>query len=132
MHPLRVAGIALVLVVAFACGRPAGCQECNQPAAAHVVVTEKDYAVTVHTGQRIDLVLHARSGMSSWSGVTVDDPTVLRSASVVEQLQGVTTAGFEAAKPGTAHIRATATPLCSPNQACPQFAMLFEVLVTVT
>ena len=45
--------------------------------------------------------------------------------------RGVTIAGYEATGPGTATIRATATPLCSPGQACPAFAMLFEVRVTV-
>ena len=98
-----------------------------------VLVTEKDHAVTMHTGQKIELVLHARSGMSSWSGVTVDDPDVLRSVPTgITAAKGVIVLGFEAVAPGTAVIRATATPLCSPGQACPLFAMEFEVTVTVT
>ncbi len=44
----------------------------------------------------------------------------------------VTIAAFEAVTPGTATVRATATPLCSPGQACPQFAMEYKVVVTVT
>ncbi len=97
------------------------------------VITENDHAVTVHTGEKIELVLHAKSGMTDWSGVTVDDPAVLRAVPTgITAVRGVTVAGFEAAAPGTATIRATAGPLCSPDQACPQFEMLFEVTVSVT
>ena len=98
-----------------------------------VVVTENDRAVTVSTGQKIELVLRARSGMTEWSGVDVDNPSVLRAVPTgILAAKGVTIAGFVAIAPGTATIRATAGPLCSPNQACPQYAALFEVTVTVT
>lgn len=97
------------------------------------MVTEKDRAVTVHAGQTIQLVLHARSGMSNWGNVTVDDRTVLRPVpSGITPVRGETIAVFAAVATGTAMITATAGPLCSPNQACPQYAMLFEVTVTVT
>jgi len=89
--------------------------------------------VTVKSGQRLELILHAKPGMSDWSGVNVDDYTVLRAVPTgITAARGVTIAGYEAARPGTATIRATATPLCSPGQACPLFAMIFEVVVTVT
>lgn len=98
-----------------------------------VLITEHDRAVAVQTGQKIEVVLRARSGMSDWSGVSVDNPAVLRAVPTgITVARGVTVAGFEAIAPGTATIRATATPLCSPGQACPQYAMLFEVTVTVT
>ena len=97
-----------------------------------VVITDTDRAVTVKSGQRIELVLHAKPGMSDWSGVNVDDYTVLRAVPTgIMAARGVTIAGYEAARPGTATIRATATPLCSPGEACPAFAMIFEVQVTV-
>ena len=98
-----------------------------------VLITDTDRAVTVKSGQRLELVLHARPGMSDWGRVNVDDYTVLREVPTgITAARGVTIAGYEAGRPGTATIRATATPMCSPDQACPAFAMIFEVSVTVT
>lgn len=98
-----------------------------------VLITDTDRAVAVRSGQRVELILHAKPGMSDWSGVNVDDDTVLRAVPTgITAARGVTIAGYEAARPGTATIRATATPLCTPGQACPLFAMIFEVQVIVT
>lgn len=98
-----------------------------------VLITENDRAALVRVGQRIELALRAKPGMSDWSGVTVDDGTVLRAVPTgITAARGVTIAGYEAARTGTVTITATATPLCSPGQACPAIAMLFEVRVTVT
>ena len=97
-----------------------------------MLITDTDRAVTVKTGQTIELILHARPGMSDWSGVNVDDYTVLRAIPTgILAPPGVTVGGYQAQRPGTATIRATATPLCTPGAACPQFAMIFEVTVTV-
>ena len=135
---IRIAlAAAVVAVMLSACGREA----CNcavytphyPTAGFDLVVTEKDRAVTVHAGQKIELVLHARSGMSDWGSVSIDDPAVLRGVPTgVTAVKGVTIAGFEAVAPGTAKITATAVPVCSPGQACPQLAMLYEVDVTVS
>jgi hypothetical protein len=105
----------------------------TSPSAGYdVLITDTDRAVTVKSGQRIELVLHAKPGMSDWGGVNVDDYTVLRAIPTgITAARGVTIAGYEAVRPGTATIRATATPLCSPGQACPAFAMIYEVRVTV-
>ena len=98
-----------------------------------VVISDNDRAVTVKSGQRIELILHAKPGMTDWSGVNVDDYTVLRAIPTgITAARGVTIAGYEAARKGTATIRATATPLCSPGQACPAIAMIYEVTVTVS
>ena len=137
----------VAIVTLSACGN-SGCLECaalrvvsptpqlpvatTPTAGFDVVITDTDRAVTVKSGQRIELVLHAKPGMSDWSGVNVDDYTVLRAVPTgIMAARGVTIAGYEAARPGTATIRATATPLCSPGEACPAFAMIFEVQVTV-
>ena len=134
--------LVLVTLLACACGPAHACQGCAAPTSPtvttpapgfDVLVTEGDRAVTVNSGQRLELVLHEKPGMSEWSGVNVDDYTVLREVPTgITAARGVTIAGYEAARPGTATIRATATPLCSPGQACPAFAMIFEVTVTVT
>lgn len=97
------------------------------------LITENDREATVHVGEKIELVLHAKNGMSNWSGVNVDDPAVLQAVPTgITAAKGVTIVGFRAVASGTATISSTATPLCSPGQACPALAMLFQVVVTVT
>ena len=147
MRIVRVAAVLMAVWILAACGNEIcveSCAELVKPtprppvatsptAGFDVLITDTDRAVTVKSGQRIELVLHARPGMSSWSGVNVDDDRVLRGIPTgITAARGVTIAGYEAVGPGTATIRATAGPLCSPGQACPAFAMLFEVVVTVT
>ena len=147
MRVLQSAAVLVAIVILAACGNTV-CDECAQLAVSptprlpvatsptagfDVLITDTDRAVTVKSGQRLEVILHARPGMADWSGVNVDDYTVLRAVPTgITAARGVTIAGYEAARPGTATIRATATPLCSPGQACPAFAMLFEVTVTVT
>ena len=147
MNLIRAAAIVMAIVILSACAK-GQCLECaalrvvsptpqvpvatTPTAGFDVVITDTDRAVTVKSGQSIELVLHAKPGMSDWSGVNVDDYTVLRAVPTgIMAARGVTIAGYEAARPGTATIRATATPLCSPGKACPAFAMIFEVQVTV-
>jgi hypothetical protein len=45
--------------------------------------------------------------------------------------RGVTVAAFVARRAGTTNVTSTAGPLCSPGQACPAYAVLFSVTVTV-
>lgn len=140
---LVAAAVGFVLLAA--CGVSRGCLECAAPSTPlppvattpapgfDVLITDTDRAVTVKSGQRLEVILDAKPGMSDWSGINVDDYTVLHPVPTgITAARGVTVAGYEAARPGTATIRATATPLCSPGQACPAFAMIFEVQVTVT
>ena len=42
-----------------------------------VTVTENSHAVTLRVGQTLAVVLHARTGMSSWAGVRSSDQSVL-------------------------------------------------------
>ena len=49
----------------------------------------------------------------------------------IAAVRSVTIGGFHATTPGTASITAYATAACSPGQACPMFAALFSVRVTV-
>lgn len=98
-----------------------------------VLVTQNDAAVSVHVGQRIEVVLVQRSGMTRWGDVRADDETVLEAVPTgISAPSGQTYAGFQALKAGEATITSYATALCSPGQACPMFAMLFSVRVTVT
>ena len=43
-----------------------------------VLVTERDRAVTVHVGQRIEVYLVQKAGMTSWGTINADNPSVLR------------------------------------------------------
>ena len=98
------------------------------------VVTDHDTAITVHVGQKLEVVLHARPGMTNWSNLRTSDAAVLSPVvnPAATAARGVTLAGFEAQRPGQATITATAGAACSPGQACPQFAVLYSVTVTVT
>jgi len=97
------------------------------------VVTETDTAITIHTGQKLEVVLHARSGMTNWSNVRSSDTSVLSPIvnPAASAVRGVTLAAFQALTPGRADITATAGAACSPGQACPMYVMLYSVTVTV-
>ncbi|HEX9098458.1 MAG TPA: hypothetical protein VF956_03105 [Candidatus Dormibacteraeota bacterium] len=96
-------------------------------------VTENDKAITIHTGQKLEVVLHARQGMTDWSNVRSSDTSVLSPIvnPAATAVRGVTLAAFQALAPGQADITATAGAACSPGQACPMYAMLYSVRVTV-
>jgi len=97
------------------------------------VVTENDRAITITTGQKLEVVLHARSGMSNWSNVRSSDTSVLSPIvnPAATAVRGVTLAAFSALAPGQADITAVAGAACSPGMACPMYAMLYSVTVTV-
>lgn len=136
---------ALAALVLMACGS-AGCMCVGNPLATptpstgpglgfDAVVTEKDTAITIHTGQKLEVVLHARSGMTDWSNVRSSDMSVMSPIvnPAATAVRGVTLAAFQALRTGQADITATAGALCpSPGQACPMYAILYSVTVTVT
>jgi len=98
------------------------------------VVTERDNAITIHAGQKLEVVLHARPGMTDWANVRSSDTSVLMPIvnPAATAARGVTLAAFQAEAKGSAVITASAGAACSPGQACPQFAILYSVTVTVT
>ena len=99
-----------------------------------VTATESTRSVTLHVGQTLAVVLHARPGMTSWNGVRSSDQSVL--APIVNPAasaaRGVTLSAFKAIAPGQARIDASAGPLCSPGMACPAYLMVLTIDVTVT
>lgn len=99
-----------------------------------VVVTEKDSHATLRVGQKLEAVLHAQPGMTNWGNVRSSDTSVLRPTvdPAASARVGVTLAGFEAVAPGLVRIEASAGALCSPGQACPMYAILLSIEVTVT
>ena len=133
----------LVAVAVSACGSvgkggpPAGNPSPNASSIPGVgfdaVVTERNTAVTIHEGQKLEVVLHAASGMENWGNVRSSDTSVLTPIvnPAATAVRGVTLAAFQAQTPGQSVITASAGAACSPGQACPMYAILYSVTVTV-
>lgn len=137
--------VAALVVVLTGCGVSRGCLGCAAPSSPNpsvptgpisgfdVLITEHDQDVTVQAGQRIEVFLRQRAGLTVWSGPRSDDEAVLAPIPTgITAVRGATIGGFKAITPGRASITAYATADCSPGQACPMFAVLFSVRVTVT
>ncbi|MDQ6901182.1 MAG: protease inhibitor I42 family protein [Candidatus Dormibacteraeota bacterium] len=127
---------ALVLCACGAAGSGAAPTPSASPSTGQgfdLAVNEKSRTATMRVGQKVEVVLHANPGMTTWSGVRSSDPSVL--AAIVNPAataaRGITLAAFQALAPGKATITATAGADCSPGQACPQYALLLTIEVTV-
>jgi hypothetical protein len=99
-----------------------------------VAATESDHTVSMHVGQKLEVVLHAPNGMNNWTHPESHDTSVL--SPIVDPAataaRGVTLAAFEAKKAGQAEITSNASPSCSPGQACPMYLAVYSLKVTVT
>jgi hypothetical protein len=139
----RVVAALLIVVALAACGRASGAPGGTGPgpetpvptAPTHgfdVLITDQDRAVTVHAGQKVEVFLRQKSGMTPWSSISSEDTTVLAPVPTgITAVRGITIGGFVAMNAGTANLHSYAGPLCSPGQACPMYAILFSVAVTV-
>src|SRR5258705_1314475 len=98
-----------------------------------LAVSEKDTATTLHTGQKLEVVLHAGPNMSNWKDVRSSDPSVLKTIvnPAATAARGITLAGYQAVAVGHAQISATSSPDCKPNLVCPQYIAVWQVQVTV-
>jgi len=99
-----------------------------------VTATDTDHVVTLRVGQTLAVVLHAANGLHDWTHPTSSDQSVLLPIvdSAATAARGVTLAAFAAKAPGQAEVTSTASPLCSPGQACPMYIALYSLRVTVT
>ena len=100
-----------------------------------IMITEQTRAVAAYAGQRIDMFLNARPGMTNWTDIRSSDVQVLAPAVIdVMVPHGVTAAAFKAVGAGVALITANASPLCPVFVPCPppMYAALFSVRVIVT
>ena len=99
-----------------------------------VTVTETTRAASIRGGQKLEVVLHSGNGMNNWTQPLSSDESIL--IPIVNPagtaVRGVTLAAFQAKAPGQADITAYGSPICPSGQACPMYAMLFSVHVTVT
>lgn len=98
-----------------------------------VSASEKDTAMTMRAGQTLELALHANPNMNNWSPPRSSDEAVL--APIVNPAGtaaiGVTLAAFKALAPGVADVTAIGSPRCPSGQACPMYAILYSLKVTV-
>ena len=134
---LAILTTALVACGAYASGDPHGppaIPSTSAPMGFDVTVTEKDHAVTMHAGQKIELVLHAAQGMKPWTHPTSSNTTVL--TPIVDPaatgVRGVTLAAFQANAKGEVEVTSNAGPDCAPNQPCAQFLAVYNLKVTIT
>jgi hypothetical protein len=133
----------LAVVTLAACGTVRGAPGGTEPspitpaptAPVHgfdVLITDQDRAVTVQVGQRIEVFLRQKPGMTEWSGIRSEDTSVLAPIPTgIAAVRGATIAGFTAVQTGTTNIQSSAGPMCAPGEACPAYAILFSVAVTV-
>ena len=98
-----------------------------------VIATEKDHAVSMHVGQRLEVVLQGGTAMR-YKQVRSSDQSIL--APTVDPAAtaaiGVTLASFVARSRGQATVTAVGSPVCPSGAMCPMYAILYSLTVTVT
>ena len=106
----------------------------SNPMSFDVTVTETTKAASIRVGQKLEVVLHAGTGMNNWTQPRSSDETVL--APIVNPaataVRGVTLAAFQARSQGKVEVTAYGSPNCPSGQACPMYAIVYSVMVTVT
>ena len=131
---------ALALVATLACGSsgPLGPGATSPspfgtPLGFDSTLTERDHVGTMRVGQSVQLVLHAAPGNTDWASVQSNNKLVLTPIPhpAATSVRGVTLAAFRALKPGTSDITAVAGADCSPGTACPMYAILLKITITV-
>ena len=131
-----LAAIALLAVACGAVGGGAGGNPTPTPGGTgfDVTATEKDHAVTMHAGQKLEVVLHAGNAMVNWSHPESSDTSVL--SPIVDPAataaRGVTLAAFEANKPGEVEVTSMSAPQCPSGAMCPMYAIAYMLKVTIT
>ena len=98
-----------------------------------VTATEKDHAVSMQVGQRLEVVLRGGTVMRYQQVRSSDQailaPTVDPAATAA---MGVTLAAFVARSTGQATVTAVGSPVCPSGAMCPMYALLYTLTVTVT
>ena len=130
---LLVVVLALLVVGCGNAGQGASPSPSENPLHFDVTATEKDHALSMHVGQKLELVLHGgellRYQQLTSSNTSILEPTVDPAATAV---LGVTLAAFKARASGVARVTAVGVPVCPSGQACPMLAVLYTLTVTVT
>lgn len=105
----------------------------DNPMHFDVTATEKDHAVSMHAGQKLEVVLHGGTQVR-YQQVRSSDPSILEPTvdPAATAALGVTLAAFKADRSGQTTVTAVGAPICASNQPCPMFAILYTLTVTVT
>ena len=131
--------LAVIALLAVACGAVGTGSGANPTPSSggmgfDVTATEKDHAVTMHAGQKLEVVLHAGNGMVNWSHPVSNDTSVL--SPIVDPAataaRGVTLAAFEAKKSGQVEVTSMSGSVCPSGAMCPMYAIAYTLTVTVT
>jgi hypothetical protein len=132
--------VAAVAMLAIACGPyrvGPGANTSPTPSTGigfDVTATEKDHAVTMRSGQTLEVVLRATGNMTNWSHPQSNDTSVL--VPIVDPAataaRGVTLAAFQAKKTGEVEVTSFAGPLCPTGAMCPMYAVAYSLKVTIT
>ena len=140
--PMKQLVVAAVLVLfAAACGTPGGGSGANPSPTPSpggvgfdVVATNSDHAVTMHVGQKLEVVLRAGQGMNNWTHPHSSDASVLQPIvdPAATAATGVSLAAFQALAAGQVDVTSNGSPKCSPGQACPMYVAVYSLQVTVT
>jgi hypothetical protein len=98
-----------------------------------LAISEKDHAATLRVGQKLEVVLHATSGMANWTPPKSSDASVLAPLvnPAASAARGVTLAAFQAMAPGEVEITSNSSPVCPSGQACPMYIAVYSVKVTI-
>lgn len=132
------AAIAMVLAACGPGGSGTGSSPSptpNEPGTGFdVTATDNVHLVTMRVGQKLEVALHASTGLNEWSHPQSNDTSVLAPAvdPAATAARGVTLAAFQAMKPGEANVTANASPKCPPDAACPMYVAVYMLKVTVT
>ena len=99
-----------------------------------IVASETVHEVSMHVGQRLEVVLHESSGLNGWTHPVSSDRSILMPIvdPAATAARGVTLAAFEALRRGQVTVSANATPACKQGQVCPAFIAVYSLKVTVT
>lgn len=121
---------AVVALLFVACGAASGAGPSSR---FDVTATEKDHSITMRVGQKLEVALHSGT-TASWQQATSSDATILEPIPdpAATTVQGVRLAAFKADAAGHATITAVGVPVCPSGQACPMYALLYSLAVTVT
>ena len=105
----------------------------DNPMHFDVTATEKDHAVSMHVGQKLEVVLHGGTQMR-YQQVRSSDPSILAPTvdPAATAVIGVTLAAFRATATGETTVTAVGTAVCPTGQACPMYALLYTLKVTIT
>ena len=132
--------LTAIAMLAVACGATAIGSGSNptptpdQGMGFDVTATNTDHAVTMHVGQKLEVVLHAANGMNDWTHPVSNDTSVLSPTvdNAATAARGVTLAAFVAHKPGEVEVTSNASPHCAPGAPCPMYLAVYSLKVTVT